>query len=115
MLTSVSFNSWLQMGTFARLLTTVTLDMGRARLAHGATVRALGNRSTLLVDMLKGTVRMLTIAHTMAANAGLASILFSINYHFGGVRTGLRCSRLVSWTARYFVLTAVDFWKKPGM
>lgn len=81
---SVPFNGWLQMGTFARLLTTVTLDMGRARLAHGATVRALGNWSTLLVDMLKWTVRMLTVAHTMAADAGLAGILFSINYHFGG-------------------------------
>jgi hypothetical protein len=56
MLTSVTFNCWLQMGTFARLFTTVTLDMGRARLAHRATVRALGNRSTLLVDMLKWTV-----------------------------------------------------------
>jgi len=85
MLTSVPFNSWLQMGTFACLLTTVTLDMGRARLAHSATVRALRNRSTLLVDMLKWTIRMLTIAHTMAANAGLAGILFSINYHIGGV------------------------------
>lgn len=107
MLTSVPFNGWLQMGTFARLLTTVTFDMGRARLAHGATVRALGNWSTLLVDMLKWTVwrlqvvssgsddelecstynrrtRMLTVAHTMAADAGLAGILFSINYHFGG-------------------------------
>ena len=31
---------------------------------------------------------MLAIAHAVAANAGLASILFSINYHFGGVLTG---------------------------
>lgn len=113
---SVPLNGWLQVGTFARLLTTVTLDVGRARLAHGATVRALGNWSTLLVDMLKWTVRMLTVAHTMAADAGLAGILFSINYHFGGgVRTGLRCSRLVSWKARCFMLTAVDSWQRPDM
>jgi uncharacterized paraquat-inducible protein A len=85
---SVPFNSWLQMGTFARLFAAVTFDMGRTRLAHGATVGALRNWSTLLVDMLKRTVRMLTIAHAMAANAGLASILFSINYHFGGGLTG---------------------------
>ena len=55
-LTSVPFDSWLQMGTFARLLAAVTFDMGRTRLAHGATVGALRNWSTLLVDMLKRTV-----------------------------------------------------------
>jgi hypothetical protein len=55
-LTSVTLNGWLQVGTFTCLLAAVALDVSRARLAHGATVSALGNRSTLLVDMLKWAV-----------------------------------------------------------
>lgn len=89
---SVPLDSWLQMRAFACLLAAVAFDVSRARLSHGAAVCALGNRSTLLVDMLKWTVRMLTIAHAMAANAGLASILFSIDYHIGEVYASLMCS-----------------------
>lgn len=83
---SVPLNGWLQVGTFTCLLAAVALDVSRARLTHGATVSALGNWSTLLVDVLKRAVGMLAVAHAVAADASLASILFSINYHFGGCR-----------------------------
>lgn len=78
------FDGRLQVGTFAGFLAAVALDVSGTRLAHGATVRALGYRSTLLIYMLKRAVRVLTIAYTMAANASLASIFLSVNYHVGG-------------------------------
>ncbi len=55
-LTSVSFDSRLQMSTLARLLTTVALDVGSARLAHRAAVGALRDGSALFVDVLKRAI-----------------------------------------------------------
>lgn len=75
----VSLDSWLQVGALAGLLAAVALDMSRARLTHCTAVCALRNGSALLVDVLQRTVRVLTVAHAVAANAGLASVLLSIN------------------------------------
>lgn len=80
----VPFDSRLQVGTFAGFLAAVAFNVSGTRLAHGATVCALGYWSTLLIYMLKRAVRVLTIAYTMAANASLASIFLSVNYHVGG-------------------------------
>lgn len=52
----MSLDSGLQMSAFARLLAAVALDVGGARLAHGAAVGALGNGATLFVDVLKRTI-----------------------------------------------------------
>jgi hypothetical protein len=49
--------------------------------------------------MLKRTVRVLAIAHAMAANAGLTSPLLSIDDHGGGVLGGFEVVewRFVCW------------------
>lgn len=52
----MSFDSRLQVSTLARLLTTVALDVGSARLAHGAAVGALRDGTALFVDVLKRTI-----------------------------------------------------------
>lgn len=80
----VSIDGRLQVRTLACLLAAVALDVGRARLAHRAAVRALRDWATLLIDMLEGTIRMLAVAHAVAAHAGLACILLAVDYHFGG-------------------------------
>lgn len=44
------------MSTLARLLTTVALDVGGARLAHRAAVGALRDGAALLIDVLKRAI-----------------------------------------------------------
>lgn len=78
----VSINRWLKVSAFTRLLTAVALDVGGARFAHGTTVSALRDWATLFVDMLKWSIRVLTVAHTMTANASLAGPFLSVNNHF---------------------------------
>lgn len=68
-------NGWLQVGTFTCLLTAVALDVSRARLTHGATVSALGNWSTLLVDVLKRAVyRRIVVSTENRAKLGAMSM-----------------------------------------
>lgn len=50
------FDGRLQVGTFAGFLAAVAFDVSGTRLAHGATVCALGYWSTLLIYMLKRAV-----------------------------------------------------------
>jgi hypothetical protein len=52
----VPFDSRLQVGTFAGFLAAVAFNVSGTRLAHGATVCALGYWSTLLIYMLKRAV-----------------------------------------------------------
>jgi hypothetical protein len=75
----VSVNCWLQVGAFARLLAAVALDMGSAGFAGVAAMLALRNGTTLLVDVLKGTIRVLAVAHAVATDAGLARVLLAVD------------------------------------
>jgi hypothetical protein len=76
-----------------RLLAAVALDVGGARLAHCAAVLALRNRPSLLVDVLKWPIMMLAIANAMASHTGLASPLFSVDEHGGGIAIAAGLSR----------------------
>lgn len=64
-----------------RLLSTITLDMSRARLAKSTAVGALRDRTTLFRDVLQLSVTMIAIANAMATNTRLASPFFSVNQH----------------------------------
>lgn len=71
----------LQVRALEHLLTTVAFGVSRARFAHRAAVLALRYWPPLLVDVLKWTVGMLTIADTMPSHAGIASIFLAVDKH----------------------------------
>jgi hypothetical protein len=45
---------------------------------------ALRDRTSLLIDVLERSIGMLTIAHTMASNAGLAGKFLAFDQHLDG-------------------------------
>lgn len=64
------------------LASTVATDMRRPRFAKGATMRTLRDRSTLLVDMLQWSIRMLAVADTMTPHTCITGILLALDQHF---------------------------------
>jgi hypothetical protein len=76
----------------------------------------LRHRSALLVDVLKRTVRMLTVADTMPADAGLASPFLAVNYHDEGLlgltRRGCKDRGLEAAAAAKIGVKKVKKWKE---
>lgn len=83
----MTLDSGLQVGALACLLSTIALDVGSTRLAHGTAVRALRDGTAFLVDMLERPIMVLTVAHAVATNTGLASVFLAVDYH-DDVRSG---------------------------
>jgi len=76
-------------------LTTIATYMCGAGLAQSSAVGALRDRTSLLIDVLERSIGMLTIAHTMASNAGLAGKFLAFDQHLDGrVGWGWMSSRI---------------------
>jgi hypothetical protein len=69
------------LGLGVGLLPAFTFDVRGPGLPEASTMRALGDWSTLLVDMGQWSIMMLTSTDTMASDAGIASILLSFDQH----------------------------------
>jgi len=78
---SIKSTSSFGMGLFA---TTITADMGGARFAQGPAVGTLRHWTSLFIDVLEWSVRMLAVADSVASHACLAGVFFSFDQHFEG-------------------------------